>query len=93
MALLQFWANRPRRPGFVIHDSLLYEGVDERQVALALQYAKTISEESDSQYIAFLNSDIMPENDLQEIGLDWQSCVKLELQDSSPEGALLGYRF
>ncbi len=93
MALAQVWSARTNRPGFLIHDSLLYEGVDERQIARALQYAKDQAEYHDFQYLAVLNSDNLPRNDLNELGLKWREYLRLELDDAEPASTLLGFRF
>ena len=39
LALASLWAGRARSLGFLAHDSEIFDGVDERQVALALQAA------------------------------------------------------
>jgi uncharacterized protein YydD (DUF2326 family) len=44
-------------PGFLIHDSHLYEPVDGRQFARALRFGAEYSEEIGVQYIVTLNSD------------------------------------
>ncbi|MEW2086901.1 DUF2326 domain-containing protein [Streptomyces sp. NPDC005283] len=93
IALTQVWQTVERRVGFLIHDSLLFEGVDERQIALALNYAKQSSENLDFQYIALINSDNLPLADLRDIGLQWQDHVRLQLGDARPEDTLLGFRF
>ncbi|MBP2036247.1 DUF2326 domain-containing protein [Streptomyces avidinii] len=93
ISLAQVWQGAKRRAGFLIHDSLLFEGVDERQIALALNYAKQGSENLNFQYIALINSDNLPLTDLHEIGLRWKDHVRLQLGDSRPEDTLLGFRF
>ncbi|MEV7103421.1 DUF2326 domain-containing protein [Streptomyces atroolivaceus] len=93
IALTQVWQTAERRAGFLIHDSLLFEGVDERQIALALNYAKQSSEKLNYQYIALINSDNLPLADFREIGLPWKDHVRLQLGDARPEDTLLGFRF
>ncbi|WP_405706660.1 DUF2326 domain-containing protein [Streptomyces sp. NBC_00069] len=46
-----------RGPDFLIHDSHLYDGVDERQIAKALSFATTVTEEERMQYIVTINTD------------------------------------
>jgi uncharacterized protein YydD (DUF2326 family) len=41
MTLMKLWANEPKRPGFLIHDSAMFDGVDERQIAKALIISST----------------------------------------------------
>ncbi|MFE0037659.1 DUF2326 domain-containing protein [Streptomyces sp. NPDC059015] len=93
IAVAQVWQESERSVGFLIHDSLLFEGVDERQIALSLNYAKEKCERLNFQYIACINSDNIPISDLDDIGLRWQDHVRLQLGDSRPEDALLGFRF
>ncbi|WP_344915606.1 DUF2326 domain-containing protein [Streptosporangium oxazolinicum] len=93
LALTQVWSTRENHPAFLIHDSILYEGVDERQIALALQYAMTKGEACGFQYLALINSDNIPRADLAELGLNWRNHVRLELKDDDPAHTLLGYRF
>ncbi|MFB8245294.1 DUF2326 domain-containing protein [Streptomyces sp. NPDC055952] len=93
ISLAQVWQGATVSPGFLMHDSLLFEGVDERQIALALDYGKKACERLDFQYIALINSDNLPIADLHEIGLKWQDYVRLQLGDAQPEDALLGFRF
>ena len=49
-----------RGPGFLIHDSHLFDGVDERQVAKALQLGAERAETVGFQYIVTMNSDALP---------------------------------
>ena len=35
LMLAQLWSGRPQAPGFLVHDSIIFDGVDERQRALA----------------------------------------------------------
>ncbi len=49
-----------RGPGFLIHDSHLFDGVDERQVAKALQLGAERAEAAGFQYIVTINSDALP---------------------------------
>ncbi|MEK8141664.1 ABC-three component system protein [Streptomyces sp. M10(2022)] len=48
-----------RGPDFLIHDSHLYDGVDERQVARALALAAEVTDEEHMQYIVTLNTDTL----------------------------------
>lgn len=76
-----------------VHDSELYDPVDERQKALALKLAAAESERCDCQYIAMLNSDQLPTNDLADIEFDIAPYVRLRLTDTDASGSLLGIRF
>lgn len=91
-ALASLWASRPRSPGFLAHDSEIFDGVDERQVALALQAAAKESERLGVQYICAINSDMVPRNEFDR-GFDFDSRVAVTLTDKGDDGGLLGIRF
>ena len=71
---------------------MLYDGVDSRQRALALEQASVVSEKLRGQYICTLNSDMIPSEDFSE-GFDFQKYVRLTLTDKDPSGRLLGFKF
>ncbi|MBB5143115.1 DUF2326 domain-containing protein [Desulfovibrio intestinalis] len=77
---------------FLIHDSTIYDGVDSRQRAHALQYACSRAEEHDFQYICALNSDMVPYDDF-ENGFDLCQFVRLTLGDKNPSDSLMGFHF
>jgi uncharacterized protein YydD (DUF2326 family) len=78
----------------VIHDSTLFDGVDERQVAKALELSERKTGEFNFQYICTLNSDIVPYKDFSDKFLDtFNKSVILTLTDNEVEGSLLGVRF
>ena len=54
LMLAQLWAGKHPSPGFLIHDSTIFDGVDERQVALALERAAVISRQAGSNTSALL---------------------------------------
>lgn len=92
LMLAQLWSGRIPSPGFLVHDSTIFDGVDERQVAIALQMAATATEESNFQYICTLNSDQVPTNDFStDFELDPYICLRLS--DAEESGGLLGIRF
>ena len=91
-ALASLWAGRPRSPGFLAHDSEIFDGVDERQVALALQIAAKESERLGVQYICAINSDAVPRSEFGR-GFDFDSRVAVTLTDKGDDGGLLGIRF
>ena len=89
LQLMQIW-NKPI--DFLIHDSSLYDGVDSRQRALALERACEVTEGTNTQYICTLNSDMVPQSDFRD-GFEFQKYVRLTLTDKEPAGSLLGFRF
>lgn len=77
---------------FLVHDTTMFDGVDSRQVAHAMEYANTKGLETGFQYICFFNSDNVPYEDLsEEFVLD--DYVRLRLSDKRPEDSLLGFHF
>lgn len=88
----QLWSEKPQRPGFLIHDSIIFDGVDERQRALSLELAGKESKKRGFQYICMLNSDMIPTKDFSP-GFNLLDFVRLRLTDATQEGGLLGIRF
>ncbi len=81
-------------PNFLIHDSTVFDGVDERQFARALEYVAKKSEELGFQYICMLNSDIIPVKEFSDQFTEiFKNSIRLTLTDDSPTGSLLGKRF
>jgi uncharacterized protein YydD (DUF2326 family) len=93
IALMRITAERGVNPGYLIHDSHLFDGVDPRQVLTALQVGREISEEHRFQHIVALNSDTLlserPGNDF--LPTDFVNPVRLT--DATDDGGLFGMRF
>lgn len=88
----ELWSRRDVSPGFLVHDSNIFDGVDERQIALALELAERKSRECGFQYIVCMNSDAIPyERFSDEFAFD--EFVRMRLTDSEPSGKLLGIEF
>ena len=86
-------ARRGVWPGFLIHDSHLFDGVDERQVAKALQLGAERSLAGGFQYIVTMNSDVLPTDGFR-AGFNVQdSILATRLSDSTDSGGLFGVRF
>jgi uncharacterized protein YydD (DUF2326 family) len=92
LSLIKIWSKRKDMPGFFIHDSIIYDGVDERQIAKALELAKTEAEKYGFQYICTMNSDMIPEKDLSD-DFDIGKYVVIKFTDATKDGGLLGIRF
>lgn len=92
LMLLEFMHHQKKPIDFLIHDSSLYDGVDSRQRALAIERACEVSETFGSQYICMLNSDMVPEQDFSK-GFDFNKYVRLLLTDKKPSDSLLGFQF
>lgn len=92
LMLLQLMAQNRGRLDFLVHDSGLFDGVDERQRALALELAGEITRQTGTQYICALNSDMVPREEFSE-GFEFDKCVRLTLTDRNPSDSLLGFHF
>ena len=80
-------------PGFLIHDSHLFDGVDERQVAKALQLGADHAASVGYQYIVTMNSDALPIDGFRP-GFDLSEFVlPTKLTDATETGGLFGLRF
>ena len=91
--LMEICGRRGRWPGFLIHDSHLFDGVDERQVAKALQLGAQRAAAGGFQYIVTLNSDSVPAEGFAE-GFDVRDyVVEPRLTDKTETGGLFGVRF
>lgn len=73
-------------PRFLVHDSHVFDGVDERQVRTALLMGQRAADEHGFQYIVTMNSDVFPD-DLDE----WVNPIRLT--DATDDGGLFGFRF
>jgi len=74
--------------GFLVHDSHLFDGVDERQIASALETGAFFADKYNFQYIVTLNSDTLPQK------FNTQKyIIPVKLTDSQIDGGLFGIRF
>lgn len=92
LMLAQLWSAKNRSPGFLIHDSTIFDPVDERQVALALELAAKESIKRGFQYICTMNSDKIPWEQFSP-DFDFSSYVRRKLTDATEDGGLLGFRY
>ncbi|MBI4834393.1 MAG: DUF2326 domain-containing protein [Planctomycetes bacterium] len=92
LMLANIWAKKKSTPGFLIHDSIIFDGVDERQKALALQLAEKESRSCGFQYICTMNSDSIPIKDF-DSDFNFNKYVKATFTDATENGGLLGIRF
>lgn len=91
---LMLLQSRPEHEGvdFLIHDSTIFDGVDSRQRARALERASAVSSALGKQYICTFNSDMVPHDDFSR-DFDFNRHVRLHLTDGDPTGSLLGFSF
>ncbi len=94
MVLAELGCSRSRYPDFLVHDSTIFDGVDERQVARALILAQLKCEKLGYQYICLVNSDMVPyqEFDDEFVSL-FNDNIVLRISDNQENGGLLGIRF
>lgn len=76
----------------LIHDSSIFDGVDSRQRAHALELAQKKSSELNFQYICAFNSDMIPANDFSE-DFNVNDYITLTVTDKDPSESLMGFRY
>lgn len=82
-----------RAPRILVHDSHLFNGVDNRQIASCLNIGARLAIENDFQYIVTMNSDVLRSVE-EEGAFDREDyLVDLPLTDDSDEGGLFGFQF
>lgn len=94
MVIAELGRARDRYPDFLVHDSTIFDGVDERQVARALMLASQKYEELGFQYICLINSDMVPYQEFDdEFTAQFNNSIVLRISDNQEAGGLLGIRF
>jgi uncharacterized protein YydD (DUF2326 family) len=93
LALLQLTQERFGGPGFLIHDSHLFDGVDARQIARALLLGARATTAGELQYLVTMNSDIFDSLPLPEEIDRKKVILKTRLSDETETGGLFGFRF
>jgi uncharacterized protein YydD (DUF2326 family) len=92
LTLYRITTERLGGPGFLIHDSHLFDGVDERQIARALLLGQRAAG-STGQYIVTMNSDIFDRLPLSD-DIDREKVVlATRLSDETETGGLFGFWF
>jgi uncharacterized protein YydD (DUF2326 family) len=92
MMLMQLCAKRRMGPGFLVHDSHLFDGVDGRQVISALKLGSELATELGFQYIVTMNEDDAFKETI--AGFDLNDFVlPTRLTDATVDGGLFGIRF
>jgi uncharacterized protein YydD (DUF2326 family) len=92
MMLMKLCSDRGIGPGFLFHDSHLFDGVDERQVAKALQIGAESAEKLGFQYIVTMNEDAVPSEFPGTFDFK-QHLISTRLTDATEDGGLFGIRF
>ncbi|APU13273.1 MULTISPECIES: ABC-three component system protein [Actinoalloteichus] len=81
-----------RGPDFLVHDSHLFDGVDDRQIAAALGLAAEVARHEGMQYVASINSDDLAKAENRGFA-PAAYVVDPRLRDSYEDGGLFGFRF
>lgn len=92
LALLKTQDRFGREVSFLVHDTPLFDAVDDRQRALALEIADRETRAMHGQYICTMNSDKVPRNDFSK-EFNFDSHVVRTLSDAKPSDSLLGIHF
>lgn len=92
MMLMRLCASRRMGPGFLIHDSHLFDGVDGRQVISALRLGSEIAQELGFQYIVTMNEDDAFKETIEGFDLN-DHVLPTRLTDATEDGGLFGIRF
>nr|VFK41043.1 MAG: Uncharacterized protein YydD, contains DUF2326 domain [Candidatus Kentron sp. TC] len=90
--LMRLCVERGIGPGFLIHDSHLFDGVDGRQVISALKVGAEIAQELEFQYIVTLNEDDAFKENIEGFDLG-KHTLPVSLADATEDGGLFGIRF
>lgn len=93
LMLMELQVERGRSPGFLIHDSHLFDGVDERQVARALQIGAQRAQSLGFQYIVTMNTDAIPREGFESGFRIEDHFMNVRLTDAAEDGGLFGIRF
>lgn len=93
LIMMDLNSRRKTGPGFLVHDSHLFDGVDERQVAKALQLGASHATKHNYQYIVTMNSDVLPKDGFVD-GFDITRYInRTKLTDDEVSGGLFGVKF
>ncbi len=92
MMLMRICAKRGIGPGFLIHDSHIFDGVDGRQVIRALRVGAENAQKLGFQYIVTMNEDDAFKET--EVGFNLNDyTLDVKLTDATNDGGLFGIRF
>lgn len=92
LMLIAFSRMRGLGIDFLVHDSTIFDGVDPRQRAHAIELAAAASEEHGFQYVLTMNTDMLPTEDFSD-GFSVDELIRLRLTDTDASGSLLGIRY
>lgn len=93
IVLLGLVRDRLGGPRFLIHDSHLFDGVDERQIATAISIGAREAVRRGCQYIVTMNSDVLTKLPFADPALTKGAVLDTRLSDEDEHGGLFGFRF
>ena len=94
MMIAELGKKKSKYPDFIVHDSTIFDGVDERQVARALMLARNKCADLGIQYIGLINSDMIPYSEFDDKSKAvFDDSIRLRISDEQETGGLLGIRF
>ena len=92
MMLMKLVSERRSGPGFLVHDSHLFDGVDERQVGTALSVGAELAKKYGFQYVVTMNEDAIP-RECPPGFAPTAHLLPVKLTDAAENGGLFGMRF
>lgn len=92
MMLMRLCHQRGIGPGFLVHDSHLFDGVDGRQVIRALHVGAQTASELEFQYLVTMNEDDAFKETEAGFSLN-EYVIPVRLTDEADDGGLFGVRF
>ncbi len=90
LTMLEEGITTAHHPDFLVHDSSVFDGVDPRQRAGALQFAQAMVESTGGQYICTINSNDVPEEVRDQ---EWFKAGVVRTVLDTEVGGLLGREF
>jgi uncharacterized protein YydD (DUF2326 family) len=92
MMLMRLCAKRRFGPGFLVHDSHLFDGVDGRQIISAMKVGAETANALGFQYIVTMNEDDAFKEKIDGFDLK-EHVLPVVLTDAKHDGGLFGFRF
>ena len=92
MTLAVLWAKKEQGPGFLIHDSHIFDGMDSRQVGTAIEIGAEQAGLHGFQYIVTINSDQLDSAEFSEEFKVSKFRNSVEINDKSETGGIFGMR-
>lgn len=90
LTMLEEGITTAHHPDFLVHDSSVFDGVDPRQRAGALQFAQAMVESTGGQYICTINSNDVPDELLEQ---EWFKAGVVRTVLDTEVGGLVGREF